>query len=220
MIDKILGWLTRESSWQKPEAAILRLALEAIEKAMLGLVFGALLTASPYFVNSWLSSLHGPWVDQAFSEVLSKHYGQPVTVRDVRIAQWSDIYFSSLKINSLRGEPWVSSSYGSLRLKDFKLFGAQLFETEICLHQAMFYREYYKNSATFKPWNQILHKPICVEELTLKVMQSDKRTLLKILECHSQDVILEGALLINQTGKVHDAIRITFSPWMIMRALV
>ena len=216
----MLGWFTRKSLWQKPEVAILYLALQTVEKAMLGLVFAALLMASPYFVNSWLSSLHGPWVDQAFSEVLSKHYGQPVSVRDVRIAQWSDIYFSSLKINSFRGKQWVSSSHGSLRLKDFNLFGARLFETEICLHQAMFYHEYYKNSATFKPWNQILHKPICIEELVLKVTQSNEHTLLKILGCRSQDVMLEGALLVGQTGKVRDGIRVTFSPWMIMRALI
>ena len=219
MIDKILMHMSKSAIREKPGLAVLSIAHQGLEKMALSISFAAFLFVAPTTLNTLLSCMHGEWVDQSFSQILSERYGKTVSVRDVRMASWNDIYFGVIKVSSSEGHLLFNASYGNLRLKKFNLFEKQQFETEIRLQDVLFTHEYYKSSRSFKPWNGLLRKPVHIDSLLLEVVQNEDRTFLKIMKSESNDVILEGSLTMGSTGKLADTIHVQFSPWMMVRAL-
>ncbi len=196
-------------------------AYQGTEKIILILVLFALLNYSPFFIRQAMPTLlRGDWADQALSEVLSERYGRAVTVKNAWLEGWSDIYFDSLQVRTANGEMLIESSKGSFRLKNFSFFKKMPIETQLQLNHVIFYHEYYKDSATFKPWNQVLRKPFEVDELVLGIVQNEDKTQVKILKSASKEVILDGGISVDSTGHWHDGLRVSFSPWMMLRALL
>ena len=219
MIDNMLFGQTCGSIKERPELAVLSLVYRGAEKGVLTAAFGTFLLCFSFFIDPLASSLHGPWLDQAFSEVLTERYGKAVTAQNVRLVCWSDIRFSRLEVSSPEGRLLLRASHGSIRLENPRFWETKMFETRIQLHRVVFFREYYKNSAHFKPWGRLLHKPIHLRELVLKVVQSEKTTWLKIVKSDSNDVRVDGGLFVNPEGRVHDGLHVSFSPWMMLRAI-
>ncbi len=191
---------------------------EGIERVLALVLLTALIASAPQWMpRLTLATLHGEWADKALSDVLTEKYGHPVTVQNAQIQGWSDISFDSLEVRAENGQVMIHSSQGCLHLKNFNFFKKTPFETELCLHQVVFFNEYYKNSSIFKPWNRILKKPFEIDELVLHVLQSEEKTVVRILKSDSKDVIVNGGISID-AGGFHDALHVKFSPWMMLRA--
>ncbi len=193
---------------------------QGAEKMLVCLLLSGLLVCLPTFANYAATALRGDWADKALSDVLSEKYGCPVTVKNVYLAGWSDIYFSSLHVRRTNGRMLIQSAQGSLHLKNFNFFRKATFETELRLNRVIFFHEYYKDSPTFKPWNQLLQKPFEVQELILRVVQSKEKTLVKILKSASKDMLLDGGISVDASGYLQDSLHVRLSPWMILRAIL
>lgn len=198
---------------------LLRQMYESVEKTLTALFLSGLLVCMPFFINNAVAALHGDWVDRALSDVLTEKYGCSVTVKNVRLPRWRDIYFSSLDVRAQTGNMLIRSTRGSLHLKNFDLFGKAPMETELNLYHVIFFHEYYKNSPAFKRWKRALKKPVEVEELLLRVVQSEEKTWVQILKSRSKDVFLDGEILIDASGHLHDEIHARYSPWMMFTSL-
>jgi hypothetical protein len=202
-----------------PLPKLLTQVYDSVEKGLATLFLSALLACTPFFINNAVAALHGNWVDEAFSEALSEKYGHWVIVKDVRFSKWSDVSFGSLDVRSKTGKTLIRSAQGSLKLKDFDPLRKTAIETELELHNVIFFHEYYKNSPAFKPWKRLLKKPFEVEKLLLRIVQSEEKTLVRILKSHSNKVILDGEMQVDASGHLHDALHVSFSPWMMFNAL-
>ena len=116
-------------------------------------------------------NLRGAWADTALSDILSERYDCPVKVSDVRFRNWSEIYFNAIEVQSKEGRNLIYGSHGSFKLKRMELKKLALFETEIDLRDVFFTKEYYKNSPALKKWGYLMHRPISVKQLRLRVIQ-------------------------------------------------
>jgi len=175
---------------------------------------------SPFWINQAVSTLRGPWLDRSVSEILSEKYGADVKVRNVHFSRWSDIHFESIRVDSLEGQPLIRSTRGRLSLKNIALWKKMVFETEIRLQGIEFMKDYYQRFPKLKTWGFLVKKPIQVEELRLRVVQDRAHTLVGVLECESKDVRVNGGLLLDKFGGVKDLLRISVSPWLMVRSLV
>lgn len=179
-----------------------------------------LVVASPFWIDQAVSVLRGAWLDQSVSEILSEKYGAHVQVKNVHFNRWSDIRFESIRVDSLEGQPLIQSSRGRLSLKNIALWKKMIFETEIRLEGIEFMKDYYRQFPNFKTWGFLFKKPIQVEELHLRVVQSKTQTLVGVVGCESQDVRINGELLFNKFGDAKDLLRISISPWLMVKLAV
>ena len=190
------------------------------ERFLCLLVVVWLALGSPFWINQAVSHLRGHWLDRSISEVLSERYGAHVEVRNVRFSRWSDIHFESIRVDSLEGQPLIRSSRGRLSLKNMALWKKMVFETEIRLQGIEFMKDYYQRFPNFKTWGFLVKKPIQVEELRLRVVQDRAQTSVGVLECESRDIRVNGGLMLDKFGGVKDLLRISVSPWLMVRSLL
>ncbi len=164
-----------------------------------------------------IQNLRGAWADTALSDILSERYDCPVKVSDVRFRSWSEIYFNAIEIRSKEGRNLIYGSHGSFKLKRMELKKLALFETEIDLRDVFFTKEYYKSSPALKKWGYLMHKPIPVKQLRLRIIQNSEFTRLNIIDCKSDVLDLEGGLIINKAGKIENKVKVSYNPWTLLR---
>jgi hypothetical protein len=164
-----------------------------------------------------IQNLKGDWADTALSDILSERYDCPVKVSKVRFLSWSEIHFADISIRSREGRDLIYGSHGSFTLKQMRLKHDPLFETEIVLSDVYFTREYYKSSPALKKWGYLMRKPIAVKQLKLRVIQDPEFTRLKIIDCKSDVLALEGGLVIDKSGKIEDKVKVSYNTWALLR---
>jgi hypothetical protein len=162
----------------------------------------------------------GEWIDQAFSETLTRKLGYPTRVRTVRFLNWTKIEFGHLEIHNAEGRLLVAAASGAIRLKKASFRKDGFFETEFDLRRAELTRDYYRSAPALPFWVNFLRRPLTVEHLSALVRQNDERTTIQILECRSPDVQMEGALTFEKSGDVHDELKTSMSPWRYLSAVV
>ncbi|MGH7197425.1 MAG: hypothetical protein ACREH5_01625 [Candidatus Omnitrophota bacterium] len=166
-------------------------------------------------------SLEGKWLDQSFSEHFSAKYGCPVHFKDVKITGWFDISLRSLAIRSREGKLLISATSGTVDLKKFGVRKDLLFEADLRLANVAFEKEYYKNSPYFnKTFGYFMHKPLIVKDLTVNVAQDERHTRIRIVRCASKDVSVDGHMILENARVVQDKLLVTFSPFMMVRAVL
>ncbi len=174
----------------------------------------------PVWGNQAISNLRGEWLDRSVSEVLSEKYAAHVQVQNVRFNGWSDIQMESIRVDSPQGQPLIRSSRGRLSLKNIALWKKMILETEIRLEGIEFMKDYYRPLPNFKTWGFLFKKPIKVDELRLRVVQSQTQTLVGVLDCESKDVRVNGGLMFDKFGGLKDLLSVSITPWLMARSLV
>jgi hypothetical protein len=190
------------------------------QKALCAVVFGCFLLCAPTWLAQIPSHLKGPWADQALSEVLSERYGANVTVHNVRFQGWRHVYFDAIRVESKQGRPLVRASKGSLHLRDMDLWKKMAFETEVHLEGLAFMKDYYKNTRSAQGWGKMMHRPLEVDELRLRVVQDKTQTVVAVTDCRSNGIKIDGGLRLNKNGGREDHLRISVSAWQAIRSMV
>ena len=179
-----------------------------------------LVAAFPIWTNPLAASLRGGWVDEAFSQVLTEKYGSPIRVQNVYFEQWRLIRFGTIRIDSRDGIEMVNASGGLLYLRSFSFLKDSCAETYIQLHDIAFTREYYKNSAAAGAWGHLMHKPIHVDLLRLRVVQDRSGMQVYVTDCRSEEVKIDGSIRLDKAGVRKDNLQVSISTWAALRAIV
>ena len=167
--------------------------------------------------------LRGAWLDEAVSDRLSIRYDCPIAIRRVQIVALNKIRFDALFIGTKDYKLLVSSKAGSATLRNIGYQKGQLFEVDLDLKNVSFTKEYYKNSPIFQKniaASTFMHKPLQVAHMKLNIKQGDHRTSIKINESKSKDIDIAGTMELKGSKVVQDKITVSFSPMMILRALL
>jgi hypothetical protein len=196
-------------------------AKHAEHKKIVKRLIAAVFIAAAAFAAGQPLTLKSAWLDQSVSEHFSQKYGCPVRFKNVSLSPRSGIRFGSLAVRSKESRLLISATSGTVTLKRWSVRKDLLFEAEMHLENVAFEKEFYKNSPYFnKTFGHFMHKPLVVYDLTVNVLQDERFTRLQVTRCASKDVKVDGHLLLDKSRVVQDKLLVSFSPFMMVRAIL
>lgn len=177
--------------------------------------------AFPLWINQLASSMRGPWVDQAVSQILTDKYGSPVQVQGVYFDRWHRMHFGPIRILSKEGSEMIQASSGSLNLHSLSFLKTRSAETYIRLQNIQFTKEYYKNSTTAGFWGYLMRKPIHVDLLGLRVVENDRSGMqVYVTDCRSKNVKIDGSIEYDRSGTCKNNLQVSVGTWTALRSII
>lgn len=164
--------------------------------------------------------LEGEWVDQALSDTLSEKLGCKVRLQDARFPNWKEVTFGLLEIRNTEGKLLMSADSGAVRLRRLAIRKDGFCETEINLEGARLTREYYGKVEPVRFWSRFLRKTLSLKRFEALILQNDEYTAVQVLDCRSDDVKLEGGVVFERSGAIHDSLRTSMGFWRYLTAVV
>ena len=190
--------------------------LRLILVGMTGLWLVGALCPAPS-ASFWYSD--APWLDKLVSEAVSKSYGTDILVKNIRLLSFKSVSFDSVTMRSKTSDKLlVSAGKGLYQLNMVHLTNKFFIQGDLTLENVAFAKEYYKKSPyVLRPFRYLMKKPILVKDMKVNILLGVHETILRISECHSQDITIYGRLTLGERRVIEDKLLVSYSPLLLLK---